>query len=189
VGQSALLAGLVVARRSTRTKRGDRIYFLTLDDGFARVEVVAFAEAWAAAGKMGEGEDPVLVYGEVSEDSYAGGLRVSAQRLLTLEAARAELAGMLCLDLHKDVPVAEIAHAVQRFPGTTPLRFRVHLDQVLVTLRAGEGFAITVSNDLLEALARILPGNSVTLSFRPPSTLVHNVISLDRARQGTRRPA
>jgi DNA polymerase-3 subunit alpha len=188
-GQSALLAGLVVARRSTRTKRGDRMYFLTLDDGFARVECIAFAEAWAAAGKMGEGEDPVLVYGEVSEDSYAGGLRVSAQRLLTLETARAELAAMLCLDLSRDAPVEELAHAVQRFPGTTPLRFRVHLDPLLVTLRAGEGFGVTVSNDLLEALERMNLGNCVTLSFRPPNTLVHNVVSLDRARQSARRPA
>ncbi|MHB8236739.1 MAG: DNA polymerase III subunit alpha, partial [Acidithiobacillus ferrivorans] len=81
-GTTVLVAGLVVARRSTRTKRGDRIYFLTLDDGRGRLEVVIFAEVWAQAGKVGEGEEPVLVLGEVGEDSYSGGLRLNALRVL-----------------------------------------------------------------------------------------------------------
>jgi DNA polymerase-3 subunit alpha len=79
-GTTVLVAGLVVARRSTRTKRGDRIYFLTLDDGLGRLEVVVFAEVWAQAGKVGEGEEPAPVVALGGDARQVGDCRVGRHR-------------------------------------------------------------------------------------------------------------
>ncbi|MBU2764817.1 DNA polymerase III subunit alpha, partial [Acidithiobacillus ferrivorans] len=143
-GTTVLVAGLVVARRSTRTKRGDRIYFLTLDDGRGRLEVVIFAEAWAQAGKVGEGEEPVLVLGEVGEDSYSGGLRLNALRVLGTARAREELATQLTLELEIAAELApqDLLAVLRKYPGQTALRLRLRVgDDIIAQLRVAESLS------------------------------------------------
>ncbi|MBU2834135.1 DNA polymerase III subunit alpha, partial [Acidithiobacillus ferriphilus] len=143
-GTTVLVAGLVVARRSTRTKRGDRIYFLTLDDGRGRLEVVIFAEVWAQAGKVGEGEEPVLVLGEVGEDSYSGGLRLSALRVLDTARAREELATQLTLELEIAAELApqDLLAVLRKYPGQTALRLRLRVGaDIVAQLRVAESLS------------------------------------------------
>ncbi|MGE4529723.1 MAG: DNA polymerase III subunit alpha [Acidithiobacillus sp.] len=189
-GTTVLVAGLVVARRSTRTKKGDRIYFLTLDDGLGRLEVVVFAEVWAQAGKIGEGEEPVLVLGEVGEDSYSGGLRLSALRVLDRATARAELALQLTLEFTASrIPDPEdLLTCLQQYPGSTLLRLRLPVEPDLwVQLRVDEKFS--ASAEAVAALQTLVPEGGWQWAYRPAATLVNNVIAMDRAPRKARRPA
>ncbi len=191
-GTTVLVAGLVVARRSTRTKRGDRIYFLTLDDGLGRLEVVVFAEVWAQAGKVGEGEEPVLVLGEAGEDSYSGGLRLSALRVLNMTAARAELAIQLTMELDATATLApqDLLAVLRAYPGATGLRLRLRIgDDVMAQLRVGEGLGFAAVPDCVAALTALAPTARWSWDYRPASILVNNVTPLERARQSARRPA
>ena len=191
-GTVVLVAGLVVARRSTRTKRGDRIYFLTLDDGVGRLEVVVFAEVWAQAGKIGDGEEPVLVLGEVGEDSYSGGLRLSALRVMDRHQARAELAAELILEIPGDAPLIpeQLRDWLQQYPGTVRLHLRMPVDKdLLVLLKVPESFSFAASEEALEALRTLLPEGRWQWSHRAAQSLVNNVIPLERGPRKTRRPA
>ncbi|MHB1735089.1 MAG: DNA polymerase III subunit alpha [Acidithiobacillus sp.] len=191
-GTTVLVAGLVVARRSTRTKRGDRIYFLTLDDGQGRLEVVVFAEVWAQAGKVGEGEEPVLVLGEVGEDSYSGGLRLSALRVLGTAQAREELAAQLTLELEVAAELApqDLLVVLHKYPGQTALRLRLRVgDDIVAQLRVAESLNFVASPAAIAALTALAPTARWYWDCRPATLLVNNVIPLERARQAARRPA
>lgn len=191
-GTTVLVAGLVVARRSTRTKRGDRIYFLTLDDGLGRLEVVVFAEVWAQAGKVGEGEEPVLVLGEVGEDSYSGGLRLSALRVLGTAQAREELAAQLTLELEVAAELApqDLLVVLHKYPGQTALRLRLRVgDDIVAQLRVAESLNFVASPAAIAALTALAPTARWYWDYRPATLLVNNVIPLERARQAARRPA
>ncbi|MBU2825900.1 DNA polymerase III subunit alpha, partial [Acidithiobacillus ferrooxidans] len=184
VGATVLVAGLVVARRSTRTKRGDRIYFLTLDDGQGRLEVVVFGEVWARAGKIREGEEPVLVLGEVGEDSYSGGLRLSALRLLDTAQAREELAAQLTLDLGlaEDMAPRDLLAVLRKYPGQTALRLRLRVaDDVVAQLRVTENLSFAASPAAIAALTALAPAAHWHWSYRPVTLLVNNVVPLERA--------
>ncbi|MBN6742300.1 DNA polymerase III subunit alpha [Acidithiobacillus sp. MC6.1] len=191
-GTTVLVAGLVVARRSTRTKRGDRIYFLTLDDGRGRLEVVIFAEVWAQAGKVGEGEEPVLVLGEVGEDSYSGGLRLNALRVLGMARAREELATQLTLELDIAAELApqDLLAVLRKYPGQTALRLRLRVgDDIVAQLRVAEGLSFAAGSAVIAALTALAPSARWHWDYRSATLLVNNVIPLERARYGARRPA
>ena len=190
-GTTVLVAGLVVARRSTRTKRGDRIYFLTLDDGRGRLEVVVFAEVWAQAGKVGEGEEPVLVLGEVGEDSYSGGLRLNALRVLGMGQAREELATQLTLELEvaADVAPQDLLVVLRKYPGQTALRLRLRVgDDIVAQLRVTESLSFAAKPAAIAALVALAPTARWHWDYRPVTLLVNNVIPLERARPAARRP-
>ncbi len=191
-GTVVLVAGLVVARRSTRTKRGDRIYFLTLDDGVGRLEVVVFAEVWSQAGKIGEGEEPVLVLGEVGEDSYSGGLRLSALRVLDRAQAREALAAQLLLEIPVGAEVsAEALRAwLEAHPGSCQLILRMPVgEDLLVRLKVSAALCFTANAEALEALRKLVAKGIWHWSFRPATLLVNNVIPLERGQRKARRPA
>ncbi|MGC8467846.1 MAG: OB-fold nucleic acid binding domain-containing protein, partial [Acidithiobacillus sp.] len=184
-----LVAGIVVGRRSTRSKRGDRIYFLTLEDEAGRCDVVVFAETWQRAEYRGEGDAPLLVLGEVGEDNYSGSLRLTAQRLLALDEARALLAEELECRLQEGTSAAQLASCLGTERG--PLRLRLCLplpDGIEVVLEPDENWYIATSETVLSRLAELAPVESWRWRFAPIGKLVDNVVSLEQGRALRRRP-
>lgn len=90
------VAGLLVAVRSIKTRRGDVMGILTLDDNSARMDVTVFAEQFQQyRDKISKGT-VLVVNGPVTEDEYTGGLKMRAEQINTLlEAREAALKGLL----------------------------------------------------------------------------------------------
>ncbi len=82
------IAGLVVAQRNMKSRRGGTIAFLTVDDRSGRLEAVLYPDKFEAA-QQKLGKDRVLVLeGEVQEDDYTGSLKMEVESVLTMEEAR-----------------------------------------------------------------------------------------------------
>jgi DNA polymerase-3 subunit alpha len=82
------IAGLVVAQRNMKSRRGGSIAFLTMDDRSGRLEAVLYPDRYEAA-QSKLGKDRVLVLeGEVQEDDYTGSLKMEVENVLTMEEAR-----------------------------------------------------------------------------------------------------
>src|SRR5690606_34332006 len=90
---SQTIAGLVFDLRVMKNKRGDKVGFVMLDDRSARIEVSLFAEAFAAAQNLLQKDALVVVEGEVAIDDFSGGMRVRAEREVSVEEARTSLLG------------------------------------------------------------------------------------------------
>ncbi len=174
-----LVAGLPVARRSTRTRKGDRIYFLTLEDETGRIDVVVFSEIWNGS-RLALAEDtPVLVFGDVAEDQFSGGLRLGAQRLFSLEGARGELAESVELDLPPGVGATDLAECLRPY-GRGPVRVRLQLQvngKFRALLEISPDWSITPTDAFLGDLARLVPPDRQRWTWRAAG------------KQGTRDPA
>src|SRR5690554_2725788 len=70
------VAGLVVGMRTMKSKRGDIMAFLTLDDRTGRIEASLFGELFDQLRGQIEADQVLIVEGEVSSDDYSGGLRL-----------------------------------------------------------------------------------------------------------------
>ncbi len=90
------VAGLVKDIRSIKTRRGDVMGVLTLDDNSARMDVTVFAEQFQNyRDKITKGAI-LIIEGPVSEDEYTGGLKMRAEQVRTLlEVRQALLKGLL----------------------------------------------------------------------------------------------
>lgn len=95
--QKRWVAGLVVGLRSKTTKRGDRMGFMSLDDKTARLEVVMRPAVYEAIKETIRDDMVVMVHGEVSEDTFNGGIKLSAEQIVSLAEARVEKASAIKL--------------------------------------------------------------------------------------------
>lgn len=99
-----LVGGLIHDIRTIKSKRGDTIAILTLDDRSARIEASLFGEVYLQSRELLRKDTVVLVEGVVSTDEYngSGQLQIRTRRLLSLQDARAQHARCLSLSLHRE---------------------------------------------------------------------------------------
>ncbi|KUJ72218.1 DNA polymerase III subunit alpha [Thiomicrospira sp. WB1] len=86
------VAGLVVAARSKVTRSGSRMGFAAIDDQTARVEVVLRPNVFEGCREILVPDAVVLIHGEVSEDTFNGGIKIDAEQVVTLAESRQERA-------------------------------------------------------------------------------------------------
>ncbi len=99
-----LVAGLIHDVRTIKSKRGDTIAVLTLDDRSGRIEASLFGEVYLQCRELLRKDAVVVVEGIVSIDEYNGNgqLQIRVRRLLGLQDARCQLARKLSLTLQQE---------------------------------------------------------------------------------------
>ena len=97
-----IFAGLVHSIRTMKSKRGDTIAFVTLDDRTSRIEVSVFAETYNTYRDLLMKDTILVVEGEVSTDDYSGALKARTKKMYDMEGARSHFAKELLLHLNAD---------------------------------------------------------------------------------------
>ncbi len=82
------VAGLVVAFRVMKTKRGDTMAFITLDDRTGRIEVAVFSDTYEANRDKLLKDAMLVIEGQISHDDFSGGLKMRADGVFDLAEAR-----------------------------------------------------------------------------------------------------
>jgi len=93
------MAGVIASLRTMMTKRG-KMAVVLLDDSTAQVELSIFNEQFEANRNLLKEDSLLVLQGKVSEDSYTGGLRISAENLYSLASARAHFVSRLRLSMN-----------------------------------------------------------------------------------------
>lgn len=92
------VAGLVVAFRVMKTKRGDTMAFVTLDDRTGRIEIAIFADTYANHREKLAKDALLVVEGVISTDDYSGGIKMRADGIMDLTEAR--LSKVRAINIH-----------------------------------------------------------------------------------------
>jgi len=82
------VAGLVVALRVMKTKRGDNMAFITLDDRTGRIEIAIFSDTYDEHREKLLKDAMLVVEGQISHDDFSGGLKMRADNIVDLNQAR-----------------------------------------------------------------------------------------------------
>ncbi|MDT8428642.1 MAG: DNA polymerase III subunit alpha [Pseudomonadales bacterium] len=99
--ESQLVAGLLVGMRTMRSKAGDSIAFITLDDRSARLEISLFAKEYEQYRELLQKDTILVVDCQVSVDDYSGDMRGRARQVMTLREARQRFARHMTLRLDR----------------------------------------------------------------------------------------
>ena len=97
---SQLVAGLLHDFRTMRSKKGERIAFLILDDSSGRFEISLFAKEYEKYRDLIQKDAILLIECTVSVDDYSGGIKGRAKQLMTLAEVRRRFANRLALNLN-----------------------------------------------------------------------------------------
>ena len=115
------IAGLAVAFRVMKTKRGDNMAFITLDDRSGRMEVAVFSDTYNEYRESLVKDAMLVIEGEISNDDYSGGLKMRADKVMDLNEVReSKIRGIKLLWTKSSMltdQVSRLQATLERFPS------------------------------------------------------------------------
>jgi len=167
--QSIVVAGSVIALRKMFNKRGERMAFVTLDDGSGRVELLAFTDAYQTYKELLVKDALLVIEAEILVDKYRQLPRITIQQVLTIEQARELHAKGLRIDLNDEqisaALLTQLAEQFKEYQGQCAVYIRYHHKQVSAVLKCGQQWRITPNEIFLESLYRLLGKDQVTMVY------------------------
>lgn len=159
--ETVRIAGLIVGVRVRNTQSG-RMGIVTLDDRSGRAEVVLFNDDFTTYKDRLEPDALLVAEGTVTLDDYAGGIRMRARTVYSLDEARVQWARALHLCLEGVVP-EQVAHLRGLMEPHREGPCRVHLcyrrDGLEADISLPEGWTIRPDERLLRGIQQSLgPG-------------------------------
>ncbi|MCO7569872.1 DNA polymerase III subunit alpha [Pseudomonas chlororaphis] len=164
------VAGMIIALRVMKNKKGDKMGFITLDDRSGRIEASLFADAFHSAQSLLQTDAMVVVEGEVSNDDFSGGLRLRVKRVMSMEDARTNLAESLRLKVHSDALKGDqlrwLGELFKRHRGACPITMEYSRHDAKALLQFGENWRIDPADSLIQALRDQFGRDNVFLQYR-----------------------
>jgi DNA polymerase III subunit alpha len=166
------VAGLVVAVRTMKSKRGDTMAFVTLDDRTGRIEASLFGELYDQLRGQIEADQVMIVEGEVSSDDFSGGLRLRGKEVTPMVAARARYGEAVELSLDGTRVNGRLVESLRdslvphRDDGGLPVRLRYRNEAAAGWLELDAQWRVAPSDELLIALREVEGQDGVRLKYR-----------------------
>jgi DNA polymerase-3 subunit alpha len=121
------VAGVIEHLRIKRTKRGDKMAILSLEDSTGSTEVILFPDVFSTYSPLLKGDEPILIGGNVEVDGNRA--KIIAQEIESLETVRQRTIKAVELRLHLQRISKEVLEQIRdiffKFPGECPVHFRV----------------------------------------------------------------
>ena len=161
-----MLCGVITGVRTQMTQRG-KILIVALDDKTGVVEVTIYNELLEAHKNVFKEDEFLLVVGKVSEDRFNGGLRITAEKVFDIAAARIHYGHKLEMDVECTISPARMAEvlAPYRNPDGLPVSLRVKPQGVECTLQLGDEWRVAPSDALKHALELNLGAKDVAVEY------------------------
>ena len=154
---NVVVAGLIVAIRTMRTRRGDRMAFVTLDDRTGRLELAVFSDLYHSSRDLLTKDNLMVVDGQLSIDEYTGGFKMRADKLYTMDEARAGFASRLVIDVNMELAgngfVSELKQILAPVvDGPCPVYLNYSNNNAEAEILLGERWKVNPTASVLEKL-------------------------------------
>ena len=154
-----VVGGTVVSVRTVRGRKGDTIGFAVIEDQSGRMEVSLFAEIYERDRNKLEKDQLVIIEGEVQKDDYNDGLKVRAERVMSIEEARSRFSQGLRIHLCEDSAPADLANRLTAVlapfvspNGGCPVSVIYRMDSAEGCIELSPEWRVRASDQLLEQL-------------------------------------
>ncbi|WP_025732406.1 DNA polymerase III subunit alpha [Carnimonas nigrificans] len=170
--QPQRVAGLVVGTRTMKSKRGDTIAFVTLDDRTGRIEASLFGEMYDQVRGQLDDTQVLIVEGEVSTDDYSGGLRMRVKEITPMVDARMRYGDAVEVSIDGSRLDAHFARALREGLSAhldtngLPVRIRYRNSAASGALQLDECWRVAPSDELLIRLTEVRGQQNVRLCYR-----------------------
>ncbi len=168
--QKIIIAGLIVGIRTMNSRRGDRMAFITLDDRTGRIELGVFPENYQRYRDMLVKDKLLVVEGTVSIDDYSGGFRMSGERMLTIDEARAMYVKKVIINLDHDQGangfIGNLATLLAPYrQGSCPIWINYKTQHARVDVVLGQDWQIQLTDDLIMNLGKLVGPKRVRVIY------------------------
>ena len=167
-GDRVWMAGVVAAARMQMTRRG-RMMVVTLDDATAQVEITVFNELFEKERDKVKEDALLVVAGKVQRDEFSGGLRVSAEEVLDLEAMRGRFASRLRIAMNGQADARRLQELLAPYRvaggGTCQVVVAYRNASAACDVALGEAWRVRPDSRLIAELGAWLAPENVQLVY------------------------
>jgi DNA polymerase III subunit alpha len=163
-GSEITVAGIVVAMRAMRSRKGDRWAILTLQDMTGVMEVLAFPESFARLETVLKSGEPLLLRGRVNVEE--GAARVMVQEAKSLDQVApgapgsAQIRVRVELGAMDEYTLDRLKELFARSPGSCPISFDLQdPDGSVATLRSNQ--RVRLDDKLVDAVRQMCGADAV----------------------------
>jgi DNA polymerase III subunit alpha len=166
-GQEITVAGIVVAMRSMRSRKGDRWGILTLQDMTGTLEILAFPESFARLEGVFKSNAPLVLKGRVNVEE--AGTRLAVMDARKLEEIRQRVPGVMRVRVNLSAMDAGVLDELKELftnrPGSCSVAFDlISSEGAVATLRADQ--RVRADQELVREVCRLCGDNAVQLESR-----------------------
>ncbi len=169
------IAGLIISQRVVKTKRGDNLAIITVDDRTGRMDITLFSEIYNSARDLLLKDGLLVISGQVKYDDFSGMLKMSAESVRLLADVRQERARELCLELESGaLPagfVRELGDILDPYRQTPqqearcPIVIDYQRSDARAQLRLGASWNVRPEDELLQRLRDSYGSGKVKLVY------------------------
>ncbi|HIJ77977.1 MAG: DNA polymerase III subunit alpha [Desulfobulbaceae bacterium] len=128
--QPVRVGGLVRDYKEHRSKKGDRMAFITLEDTSGAAEVVIFPTTFAESGHLLTANEPIIILGTAKQEEH--GAKIIAESVDTLDQAASKYINGTRILLYSDrinrQKLEAVKTKVREFHGPCPVALTIHFD-------------------------------------------------------------
>ncbi|WP_136805449.1 DNA polymerase III subunit alpha [Desulfosediminicola flagellatus] len=168
--QAVRVGGLIRSCKLHKTKKGDPMAFLTIEDIFEAVEVVVFPSAYEGCSHLLSSTDPVIVQGTIQQDER--GPKILAENIETLPDAREKYTELVKVKLVADKinrrQIEQVKKTLYQFHGSCPLLLTLHYPgRGEVDIEVTQDLTIRPCRELTDRMEEILTYDAITFTRKP----------------------
>ena len=165
-GFEVSIGGIVSAIRVMRTKKGDAMAIVQLEDWEGIVEVLMFPDTYAKVNRLLEADAAIIVKGKLDNDEAS--MKILATDVYPMERAREILSRTVTIQIDAATAPADLAEQMQpiidRKRGAAEIVFALNFpDRFTAFVRPNPYVKVLPDRELIESLERICGSNSVSL--------------------------
>jgi DNA polymerase-3 subunit alpha len=161
-----LMAGIISGVRTQMTQRG-KILIVTLDDNSATQEVTVYAELADQFKHYFKEDEFLAVQGKVSEDRFSGGLRVTAEKVMDIAAARIQFAQALRIEVKNSLDVKQLQSTLDGHLNEQGCPLLVHYQSATASaeLRFSDAWRVNPDDELQQKLVDLFSPQHVAVVY------------------------
>jgi len=153
------VAGVIEELKIKRTKRGDKMAILTLEDQSGSTEVVVFPEVFERSSALLKSDEPLLVAGLAEVDEMVA--KIISQEIQSLENVRQSAIRMIELSLPREAlsknHLEGIKDVLYRYPGQSSVVFRVETDPgKRMLIAAHPRYSVFACREMIQELEKLI---------------------------------
>jgi DNA polymerase-3 subunit alpha len=167
VSKKAWICGQVMSIRKILTKRGKRLVIVNIDDASARIDCVVFGEIFDQHSHAVITGEMTVIEGDVAQDDFSGGVKITASRLLTIAEARSLMAKSLVVQFEErdHAKLTALSAIFRQYPGECPVQLAYQNGQAQAKLDLGAEWSVLPDDNCISAIRKLIGDDRVCFDF------------------------
>lgn len=170
-GAFVRIGGVVTQAKTIRTKKGDPMAFVTLEDMEGTVEVIVFNSLYETVGDLLGEEVPVIVEGQVQQEEE--GAKILAEAMIKMDQAEETWADKILFNLDAEKTdregLEQLKNILKKYPGTCSAFIQLNFNgKARTRISISEAIRVKASAEMTEEVNGLFRGNVVETECAAP---------------------